>query len=37
MVDIILRGESFGKAPQAGDLGPEVEEDTLTVRVSLRG
>lgn len=37
MVDIILRGESYGKAPQAGDLGPQVEEDTLTVRVSLRG
>jgi type II secretory pathway pseudopilin PulG len=37
MVDIILRGESFGKAPQAGELGPQVEEDTLTVRVSLRG
>jgi type II secretory pathway pseudopilin PulG len=37
MVDIILRGESFGKAPQAGDIGPQVEEDTLTVRVSLRG
>jgi hypothetical protein len=37
MVDIILRGESYGKAPQAGELGPDVEEDTLTVRVSLRG
>jgi hypothetical protein len=37
MVDIILRGESYGKAPQGGDLGPDVEEDTLTVRVSLRG
>ncbi|NIN71666.1 MAG: hypothetical protein GTO46_06995 [Gemmatimonadetes bacterium] len=37
MVDIIVRGESYGKAPQAGELGPDVEEDTLTVRVSLRG
>ncbi|UCC81539.1 MAG: prepilin-type N-terminal cleavage/methylation domain-containing protein [Gemmatimonadota bacterium] len=37
MVDIILRGESYGKAPQAGELGPDVEEDSLTVRVSLRG
>jgi hypothetical protein len=37
MVDIILRGESYGKAPQAGDLGPRVQEDTLTLRVSLRG
>jgi hypothetical protein len=37
MVDIILRGESFGKAPQAGNLGPQVQEDSLTLRVSLRG
>jgi hypothetical protein len=37
MVDIILRGQSYGKAPQAGDVGPQVEQDTLTVRVSLRG
>jgi hypothetical protein len=37
MVDIILRGESYGKAPQFGDLGPQVEEDSLTVRVSTRG
>ena len=37
MVDIILRGESYGKAPQGGDLAPAVEEDTLTLRVSLRG
>ncbi len=37
MVDIILRGESFGKAPRAGSLGPQVVEDSLTLRVSLRG
>ncbi len=37
MVDIILRGESYGKAPQGGDVGPQVEEDSLTLRVSLRG
>jgi hypothetical protein len=37
MVDIVLRGESYGKVPQAGNLAPDVEEDTLTLRVSLRG
>jgi hypothetical protein len=37
MVDIILRGESFGRAPQAGAIAPEAEEDSLTLRVSLRG
>ncbi|HSG80602.1 MAG TPA: hypothetical protein VLC48_00005, partial [Gemmatimonadota bacterium] len=37
LVDIILRGESFGKAPQAGNLDPDAQEDTLTLRVSLRG
>ncbi|UCC71556.1 MAG: hypothetical protein JSV86_14345 [Gemmatimonadota bacterium] len=36
MVDIILRGESYGKVPTA-DGGPVVQEDTLTLRVSLRG
>jgi Tfp pilus assembly protein PilV len=35
MVDIILRGESYGKVPSGG--GPVVEEDSMTVRVSLRG
>ncbi len=37
MVDVILRGESFGKAPRAGDIGPQVQEDSLTIRVTLRG
>jgi competence protein ComGC len=37
MVDIVLRGESYGKVPQAGNLAPDVQEDTLRVRVSLRG
>ncbi|MGD2215257.1 MAG: hypothetical protein PVJ64_00820 [Gemmatimonadales bacterium] len=36
MVDIVLRGESYGKVPTA-DGGPVVQEDTLTLRVSLRG
>ncbi|MGD2154063.1 MAG: hypothetical protein PVG79_12405 [Gemmatimonadales bacterium] len=36
-VDIILRAESFGKVRQAGELSPTVEQDTLTMRVSLRG
>jgi hypothetical protein len=37
MIDIILRGESFGKAPKSGSLNPQVQEDSLTLRVSLRG
>ena len=37
MVDIVLRGESYGKVPTAGGGGPVVQEDTLTLRVSLRG
>ena len=37
MVDIVLRGESYGKVPSGNDLGPVVEEDTLRLRVSLRG
>ncbi len=37
MIDIILRGESYGKAPKSGSLGPDVQEDSLTLRVSLRG
>jgi type II secretory pathway pseudopilin PulG len=37
MVDIVLRGESYGKVPQPRNLAPDVEEDTLTLRVSLRG
>jgi len=36
-VDIILRAESYGKVRQAGELTPMVEQDTLTMRVSLRG
>lgn len=36
MVDIILRGESLGKAPQVGE-APDFQIDTLTMRVSLRG
>jgi hypothetical protein len=34
-VDIILRGESYGMVP--GQSGPRVQEDSLTLRVSLRG
>lgn len=34
-VDIILRGESQRRVPGAG--GPSYQEDTLTVRVALRG
>jgi len=34
-VDIILRGESYGMVP--GLSGPRVQEDSLTLRVSLRG
>ncbi|NIU73759.1 MAG: hypothetical protein GWN71_09295 [Gammaproteobacteria bacterium] len=37
MVDIVIRGESYGKAPQRRELGPAAVEDTLTVRVSVRG
>jgi hypothetical protein len=36
MVDIILRGESLGKVPQPGE-APDFQQDTLTIRVSLRG
>jgi type II secretory pathway pseudopilin PulG len=36
MVDIILRGESLGKVPKPGQ-APGFQQDTLTVRVSLRG
>jgi Tfp pilus assembly protein PilW len=35
MVDIILRAESYGKVP--GTAGPTFQQDTLTLRVSLRG
>ncbi|MGD2154152.1 MAG: hypothetical protein PVG79_12850 [Gemmatimonadales bacterium] len=37
MVDIIIRGESYGQAPRRRELGPAAVEDTLTVRVSVRG
>jgi len=37
MVDIIIRGESYGLAPRRRELGPAAVEDTLTVRVSVRG
>jgi type II secretory pathway pseudopilin PulG len=36
MVDIILRGESLGKVPRPGE-APDFQQDTLTIRVSLRG
>jgi type II secretory pathway pseudopilin PulG len=36
MVDIILRGESLGLVPRAGE-APSAQQDTLTIRVSLRG
>ncbi len=36
LVEIILRGESFGKVPRTGQ-APAVQRDTLTTRVSLRG
>ncbi|MGD2215254.1 MAG: prepilin-type N-terminal cleavage/methylation domain-containing protein [Gemmatimonadales bacterium] len=36
MVDIILRGESLGPVPRAGE-APSAQQDTLTIRVSLRG
>ena len=36
MVDIILRGESLGLVPR-GDEAPSAQQDTLTVRVSIRG
>lgn len=35
MVQILMRGESYGKAPSAG--APKAQEDTLSLRVSLRG
>ena len=35
MVDIILRAESYGRVPSAS--GPMAQEDTLSIRVSLRG
>ncbi len=35
MVDIILRAESYGQVPGAS--GPMAQEDTLSIRVSLRG
>jgi hypothetical protein len=36
MVDILLRGESLGKVPKVGE-EPGFQQDTLTIRVSLRG
>jgi hypothetical protein len=36
MVDIIVRGESLGLVPRAGE-APSAQQDTLTIRVSLRG
>ncbi|UCC49068.1 MAG: prepilin-type N-terminal cleavage/methylation domain-containing protein [Gemmatimonadota bacterium] len=36
VVDIILRGESLGKVPRANQ-APDFQQDTLTLRVSLRG
>lgn len=37
MIDIRLRGESFGKVRQVSGGTPEVEQDSLTIRVTLRG
>ncbi len=36
MVDIIMRGESYGKAPSASGAAA-AQEDSLSIRVSLRG
>jgi hypothetical protein len=36
MVDIIVRGESLGKVPRRGE-APDFQQDTLTIRTSLRG
>jgi type II secretory pathway pseudopilin PulG len=36
MVDIVLRGESLGRVPRVGQ-EPGFQQDTLTIRVSLRG
>lgn len=36
MVDIILRGESYGDVPSANG-PPAAQEDSLSIRVSLRG
>jgi len=37
LVDIVLRGESIGKVPRAGGMAPSFQQDTLTIRVKLRG
>jgi type II secretory pathway pseudopilin PulG len=36
LVQIVTRGESFGKVPRRGQ-APSAEQDTLTIRVKLRG
>jgi hypothetical protein len=36
LVEIVIRGESFGKVPRRGQ-APSVQRDTLTTRVRLRG